>query len=58
MRGADRGFVVLLVDLFSVVALHTRRGGVPPAAISGRGVIGMICNRDGKKLRTSLPAVS
>ena len=33
-------------------------GGLPPAAMSGRGVIGMICKRDGKKFRSSLPAVS
>jgi hypothetical protein len=33
-------------------------GGLPPAATSGRGVIDMICKRDGKEFRSSLPAVS
>jgi phytoene dehydrogenase-like protein len=33
-------------------------GGVPTAAISGRGVIGMICKKDRKKLSASLPTVS
>jgi len=33
-------------------------GGVSTAAISGRGVIGMICKKDRKKLSASLPTVS
>jgi phytoene dehydrogenase-like protein len=33
-------------------------GGVPAAALSGRGVIGMICRKDKKKFSTSQPAVS
>jgi phytoene dehydrogenase-like protein len=33
-------------------------GSVPGAASSGRGVIRMICKRDRKAFRTSLPAVS
>jgi len=31
-------------------------GGVPPAALSGREVIQIICHREGKSFQTSLPA--
>ena len=30
-------------------------GGLPPAAISGREVIQMICKRDGKPFETQVP---
>jgi phytoene dehydrogenase-like protein len=30
-------------------------GGVPTAAMSSRRVIGMICKRDGKEFKASLP---
>ena len=33
-------------------------GGVPTAAASARGVVGMICKRDKKEFKASLPAAS
>ena len=40
---------------FYIVANRPNRRGVPTAAASGRSVVRMICKKDGKKLRVSLP---
>jgi phytoene dehydrogenase-like protein len=33
-------------------------GGLPPAATSGRGVLQMICRKDGKTFKTTLSPTS
>jgi phytoene dehydrogenase-like protein len=44
-----------LEDFYMVGQWVQPGGGLPPAAESGRKVIGMICEEDGKEFQTSLP---